>query len=84
MKKNTLHNKKLSNVISAQKLDQKFDEGKEDILEHFDTENPIKRVLVDFPQWMLDSLDQEAKHLALSRQAIIKTWLNDRIRENNK
>lgn len=69
--------------ISAKSLDKKFDEGKEDILEYFDTENASKRILVDFPEWMLISLDNEARHLGISRQAVIKFWINEKIREIN-
>jgi hypothetical protein len=84
MKKSTLKNKKEKMNFTAQEVDRQFDEAREDILQHFDTEKPFKRVLVDFPNWMLDYLDKEAEHLGLSRQAIIKTWLNDRIRNNEK
>jgi hypothetical protein len=66
-------------------LDKKFDDNKEDILEHFDLstmrkihEEP-KRVNIDFPSWMVNSLDKEAKHIGVSRQAIIKMWLAERL-----
>jgi len=39
----------------------------------------IKRVNVDFPAEMLRKLDQEAKHIGVNRQALIKMWLNDRL-----
>ena len=84
MKKNTMIKKKSNKRFSASEFDVKFDNGDSDILDHFDLENPIKRVLVDFPKWMLDHLDREAQHLGLSRQAIIKTWLNDRINSSKK
>jgi hypothetical protein len=67
--------------VSAKTLDDKFDEDKEDILQYFDTNNASRRILVDFPQWMLESLDNEAKHLGISRQAVIKFWINEKIRE---
>ena len=67
--------------ISAKTLDKKFDEGQEDILQYFDTSTASRRILVDFPEWMIESLDNEAKHLGISRQAIIKFWINDKIRE---
>jgi len=40
----------------------------------------IRRVNVDFPVWMLDSLDNEAARLGIPRQAIIKVWIADRLR----
>jgi hypothetical protein len=71
--------------MKAEELDQKFDEG-EDVLEHFDLSSlkrpglEIKRVNVDFPQWMVDSLDQEATRLGIHRQAVIKFWIAERLK----
>lgn len=36
-----------------------------------------KRVNVDFPVWMIDSLDSKASKLGLTRQSVIKVWLID-------
>lgn len=38
-----------------------------------------KRVNVDFPQWMVQSLDTEAQKLGVSRQSLIKFWIAERI-----
>lgn len=38
-----------------------------------------KRVNVDFPAWMVDSLDREARRLGVTRQSLIKLWLADRL-----
>jgi predicted DNA binding CopG/RHH family protein len=38
-----------------------------------------KRVNVDFPEWMVDSLDREASHLGVTRQSVIKMWLAERL-----
>lgn len=38
-----------------------------------------KRVNVDFPTWMIDSLDREAGKLGVTRQSIIKVWLAERL-----
>jgi hypothetical protein len=67
--------------ISAKMLDKKFDDNKEDILQYFDTGSASRRILVDFPEWMIESLDNEANHLGISRQAVIKFWINEKIRE---
>jgi hypothetical protein len=70
--------------IKAEDLDRMFDEG-EDVLDFFDlskAERPgldIKRVNVDFPQWMVDRLDREAKRLGVPRQAVIKVWIAERL-----
>ncbi|QEN04084.1 CopG family transcriptional regulator [Thiospirochaeta perfilievii] len=71
--------------MKASELDKKFDAGEEDILDQFDlskVEKPnydIKRVNVDFPSWMINSLDQEAKRLGVPRQSIIKIWISERL-----
>ena len=38
-----------------------------------------KRVNVDFPIWMIDSLDREASKLGVTRQSVIKVWLAERL-----
>jgi hypothetical protein len=68
----------------AKELDAKFDAG-EDISKHLDlskARRPLqeqKRVNVDFPAWMIRSLDKEAKRLGVPRQAIIKVWVSERL-----
>ena len=71
--------------IKTSTLDKKFDAGKTDILQHFDlnTAHKInarpKRVNVDFPAWMVGSLDKEATRLGVTRQSLIKMWLSERL-----
>ena len=71
--------------MKAKELDRKFDEG-EDITEFLDLEKagkPVleqKRVNVDFPVWMIRSLDREAKRLGVTRQSVIKFWIAERLR----
>ncbi|SNS57194.1 CopG antitoxin of type II toxin-antitoxin system [Ekhidna lutea] len=66
-------------------IDRFFDEGKEDVLHFFDTENvrhpnwEQKRVNVDIPQWMINSLDRESKRIGVTRQSLIKMWLADKL-----
>jgi hypothetical protein len=38
-----------------------------------------RRVNVDFPSWMVDSLDREARRLGVTRQSIIKVWIAERL-----
>ena len=42
-----------------------------------------KRVNVDFPTWMVDSLDREASKLGVTRQSVIKVWLAERLEAGN-
>ena len=76
--------------MKASELDKIFDDNQEDILGYFDTskikminEEP-KRVNIDFPSWMVQSLDKEAKHVGVSRQAVIKMWLAEKLQSLNK
>lgn len=70
--------------MKAEELDEKFDAG-EDITRYLDLskarrpEQEQKRVNVDFPLWMIHSLDREAKRLGVPRQSIIKLWLAERL-----
>lgn len=71
-------------TISAEEFDRRFDDG-EDMADYIDwsrAERPgqqAKRVNVDFPQWMVARLDAEAKRRGVTRQALIKMWLADRL-----
>jgi hypothetical protein len=50
--------------------------------ETFDRE--IKRVNVDFPVWMVKEMDEKARRLGISRQALVKVWISDCCRSENK
>ena len=39
----------------------------------------VKRVNVDFPAWVVDGLDRQERHLGVTRQALIKLWIADRL-----
>jgi hypothetical protein len=71
--------------MKAKDLDKKFDKGKEDIIDDLDLSNikrpnqKPRRVNVDFPEWMIASLDKEAARLGVTRQSIIKIWLPERL-----
>jgi len=73
--------------MKAKELDKKFDEG-ESIIKHVDLlkarrpNQEQKRVNVDFPLWMIQSLDKEAKRLGVPRQSIIKIWLAERLHKS--
>jgi len=40
-----------------------------------------KRVNVDFPSWMIQSMDKEAKKIGATRQSIIKVWIAERLKK---
>ena len=66
--------------ISTEEFDRQFDENK-DISDYLSFEDAIvvKRINIDLPQWIIDQLDKEALMLNVSRQAIIKLWLRERL-----
>ncbi|NOR70812.1 MAG: CopG family transcriptional regulator [Methylomarinum sp.] len=73
--------------MKAKAFDQKFDGDNEDIINDLDLSTlkrpnqKQKRVNVDFPVWIIDSLDKEANRIGVTRQSIIKLWLAERLEE---
>ena len=71
--------------MKAKDFDKKFDEGQEDIIEDLDLTTARrfnleqKRINVDFPAWVVESLDREAARIGVTRQSIIKVWLVERL-----
>ena len=81
--------RKIMKTITAKEFDEKFDNG-EDISEYLDfskatrpnaLKTDTKKVNVDFPQWIIESLDKEAKKIGVTRQSIIKVWIAERLKE---
>jgi hypothetical protein len=73
--------------MKAKDFDQQFDEDI-DITQSLDSSRAKrvlqkqKRVNVDFPTWMIESLDREAGILGVTRQSIIKVWLAERLEQS--
>jgi predicted DNA binding CopG/RHH family protein len=73
--------------MKAKKFEDKFDNGDE-ILQHLDlskAKRPMqkqRRINVDIPEWMIDSLDREASRVGVTRQSIIKVWLAERLEQS--
>jgi hypothetical protein len=72
--------------MKVEELDKKFDAG-EDISEYLEitkARRPYqdqKRVNVDFPVWMIQQLDKEARRLGVPRQSVIKVWVAERLQK---
>jgi hypothetical protein len=70
--------------MSAEEFDRKFDDG-EDVTGDLDRaaiRRPAleeRRVNVDFPSWIIESRDREARRLGDTRQSIIKLWIAERL-----
>ena len=70
--------------MKAKKFDQQFDDGIDltaalDLSKAKRVLQAQKRVNVDFPTWMIESLDREASKLGVTRQSVIKVWLAERL-----
>ena len=70
--------------MKAKDFEQQFDEGVDltaslDLSKARRVLQEQRRVNVDFPTWMIDSLDREASKLGVTRQSVIKIWLAERL-----
>lgn len=78
-------------ALTAEQFDEKFDNG-EDISMYLDMTKAVrlkdidqlstktKKVNVEFPEWLLDTLDKEANKIGVSRQSVIKLWVAERLK----
>lgn len=72
--------------MKAKTFDSDFDSGKNvsrelDLSKARRVNQAPQRVNVDFPVWMVEALDREAKRLGVTRQSIIKVWLAERLEQ---
>lgn len=67
-------------AVSADEIARRADRG-EDVFRFFTNTGrmmpPIQRVNVDFSREMLNELDEAARRLNISRQAVIKTFVRE-------
>jgi hypothetical protein len=70
--------------INAEEFDILFEQG-DDLVEYLAMEKAERpglkqrRVSVDFPAWMVQALDREAKRMGITRQSVIKYWISEKI-----
>jgi hypothetical protein len=75
--------------MTAQEFEQRFDEG-EDITPFIDMSSirrpgvESRRVNVDFPEWMIEKLDWQSRLIGVSRQALFKLWISERIQKEQQ
>lgn len=71
-------------TITAEEFDRRFDDG-EDVGEYLDWSSArrpgqeLERVTIELPVWTLMRLDKEAQRLGVTRQALIKIWIAERL-----
>ena len=86
--------RKIMQTITAKEFDKKFNNN-EDIsayldfsksvkLKDFQAKQKTKKINVDFPENILNLLDQEAQKIGVTRQSIIKVWIAERLKEEQK
>jgi hypothetical protein len=71
--------------MKAQEFDEKFESG-EDLTNDLDfskarrVNQESKRVNIDFPTWVVEGLDKQAKRLGITRQALVKVWIAEKLK----
>jgi hypothetical protein len=71
--------------MKAKEFDEKFDRNSDDVVDDLELSTmrrlnqEQRRINVDFPSWVIDSLDREAARVGVTRQSIIKVWLVERL-----
>jgi hypothetical protein len=70
--------------MKAREFDRAFEAGEdlEDAIDWSEARRPnveARRVNVDFPAWVVERLDREARRLGVTRQSLIKTWIAERL-----
>lgn len=72
--------------MKAQEFDEKFESG-EDLTNDLDfskarrVNQESKRVNIDFPTWVVEGLDKQAKRLGITRQALVKVWIAEKLKD---
>jgi len=82
-------------ITTTKEFDKKFDNG-EDISEYLDFSKAqslaefekerykVRKVNVDFPEYIINLLDNEAQKIGVTRQSIIKVWIAERLKEEQR
>ena len=71
--------------MKAKDFDAAFDQGK-DVSKYLDkskarrVNEQLRRVNIDFPSWVVDSLDKEARRLGVTRQSLVKIWIAEKFK----
>lgn len=75
--------------VKAKDFDDAFDRG-EDVTKYLDKSKArrvnaeLKRVNIDFPVWVIDSLDKEARRLGITRQSLVKMWIAEKFKPDTQ
>lgn len=75
-----------ANATDNKRIDELFDDGADmtDFIVDSETRFPgqndsARKINISMPEWMIRELDKTAKHLAVTRQAVINMWIGERL-----
>ena len=76
-------------ITTAEEIDRIFDEG-DDMTPYMRTEtvrfpgkgDTVRKINGSIPEWVVAEMEREAKHLAISRSAVMNMWLADKAKES--
>jgi hypothetical protein len=78
-------------TITAEDIDLMFDEGKDmtpfmkaDTICFPGKKDTIRKVNGSIPEWVIEEMEREAKHLAVSRSAVMNMWLAEKAKESRR
>ena len=72
----------MTDVITADEFDRLFDDGNEDVLQYFDTANPItigeprRTLALELPQQTFGALEKLSSNLGLTPKQLAEQWLH--------
>ena len=75
--------------VKAKDFDSAFERG-EDVTQYLDkskarrVNTELRRVNIDFPVWVIESLDKEARRLGVTRQSLVKMWIAEKFSHDSK
>ena len=78
-------------ITTAEDIDRIFDEGEDmtpfmraDTVRFPSLEDTIRKINGSIPEWVVEEMEREAKHLAVSRSAVMNMWLADKAKESKR
>lgn len=80
-----------SKAMSAEEFDRIFDAGQEDVLAYADLSTArrvrdeaegVRKVNCTLPGWVVEEAELEARHLAVSRSAVLNMWPADKAEQS--
>ena len=72
--------------MNAEEFDRRFDEG-EDLDDHIDWASARcpnlapERITAELPRWVVQGLDRQAEIAGVTREALIRLWIAERLQQ---